>query len=408
MLSQQDKTILRDLAKSYLDICHDPEQDKRRDTWRRLHSLQRVKPPINVMQFAWHERPESKHNEVEDPFFQKYETQLRWMNARFSLGDDAVAEPWLTSVTHFASTGWGPETPRHYSGDEGGSFIVDHPLKELDDIKLLRTPKHEINEPATQEEYERLNDALGDVITINRDRAPFYRNFYADLSTDLGYLRGIEETMIDMFENPQWLHRVLEFMSNGVLKVQDEAEAAGDWNLSAHNNQCMPYAQELEDPQPNVNGVERKRLWTFMAAQEFTGVSPAMHEEFLLRHQLPILSKFALVHYGCCEDLTLKIDMLRKIPNLRRIGVSAAADVGRCAEQIGTDYVLSYRPSPADMLSYDFQPGRIRATLRRDLEACKECLVEITMKDVETVQHDPERVKNWTTIAHEVVEEFFG
>ena len=71
-------------------------------------------------------------------------------------------------------------------------------------------------------------------------------------------------------------------------------------------------------------------------------------EEFLLRYQLPILEKFGLVSYGCCEDLTRKIDMLRRIPNLRRIGIAPAADVAKCAEQIGRDYVLSYRPSPTD------------------------------------------------------------
>ena len=54
------------------------------------------------------------------------------------------------------------------------------------------------------------------------------------------------------------------------------------------------------------------------------------------------------------EDLTNKIDMLRTIPNLRRIAVSPFANVRRCAEQIGTDYVMSYRPSPADMVSYGF------------------------------------------------------
>ena len=214
--------------------------------------------------------------------------------------------------------------------------------------------------------------------------------------------------MMDMTDNPEWLHQLVKFLADGLLKTHDEAEAAGDWGLSAHQNQAMPYAQELEDPAPNVTGIRRNRLWGFQAAQEFTGVSPAMHEKFLLQYQLPILEKFGLVAYGCCEDLTHKIDILRQIPNLRRIAVSPFANVAKCAEQIGSDYVLSYRPSPTDMVGYDFSPDRIRSILKKDMEVCKDCHVDITLKDVETVQSDPDRVGNWVVVTREVINNIFG
>ena len=144
-----------------------------------------------------------------------------------------------------------------------------------------------------------------------------------------------------------------------------------------------------------------------MAAQEYTGVSPAMHEEFLLRYQLPILREFGLVAYGCCENLTRKIAMLRQVPNLRRIAVSPFANVAKCAEQIGTDYVLSYRPSPTDMVGWGFDADRVRTIMRRDLEVCRGCHVDITLKDVETVQYDPSRVRRWVEITREVIEEIW-
>jgi hypothetical protein len=130
-----------------------------------------------------------------------------------------------------------------------------------------------------------------------------------------------------------------------------------------------------------------------------------MHEEFLLRYQLPILEKFGLVAYGCCEDLTNKIDILRRIPNLRRIAVSPFADVAKCAEQIDRDYVISYRPSPTDMVGYGFDEDRIRSILRRDLTACRDCHVDITLKDVETVQGDPTRIHKWVDLTHQVIDE---
>jgi hypothetical protein len=144
-----------------------------------------------------------------------------------------------------------------------------------------------------------------------------------------------------------------------------------------------------------------------MASQEFTAVSPAMHEEFLLRYQLPILARFGLTAYGCCEDLTRKIPMLRRIPNLRRIAVSPFADAAKCAAEIGRDYVLSYRPSPTDMVGYGFDLARIRGILRRDLAACHRhgCHTDVTLKDVETVEGDPTRVGRWVEATREVIGE---
>ena len=211
--------------------------------------------------------------------------------------------------------------------------------------------------------------------------------------------------MLDMYENPEWLHGLLKFMSEGVRHNQEQAESADDIGLTFGYNQAMAYAEGLPDPTPNVNGVKREQLWGFTAAQEYALVSPEMHEEFLLRYQLPVMSKFGLVAYGCCEDLTNKIAMLRQIPNLRRIAVSPFADVKKCAEQIGTDYVISYRPSPADMVAYGFDESRIRKILKRDLEYLKGSYFDITLKDVETVQSDPDRIRNWVSLVREIIAE---
>jgi hypothetical protein len=265
-----------------------------------------------------------------------------------------------------------------------------------------------IDEEATARNVSRLQDAVGDILEVNVDRAPVYTMWHSDISTDLAYLRGLEQVMWDMVDNPLWLHSLAAFMRDGVLKTHEEAERAGDWHLCNHQNQAIPYAAELSDPRANGPSVGRRQLWTFCAAQEFAQVSPAMHDEFLLQYQLPIISQYGLVAYGCCEDLGNKIDILRQIPNLRRIAVSPFADVQRCAEQIGDRYVLSWRPSPAEMVSVQFDPGHIRRTVRAALDAAQAngCHIDITLKDVETVQGEPRRVREWVRIVREVIAEY--
>ena len=406
-MEKYDVTILRDLAKQYMDVCACPVQDVRRNLWRSHNSLKKTRPPIYVRAFAWREMPQSECR-CEDSFLRTYEDFFRRHLFWDSLDDDSVFEPWIMLQATRKCEGWGLSGERRISDEPRGSYKIDYPIKELSDIEKLRVPWHEIDEEETAEHLERLTDAVGDIMTIHVDRAPAYRVWMADLSTNLGSLRGIEHFMMDMLDHPEWLHRLVKFMSDGVLKAQGEAEAAGDWSLAAHQNQAMPYAEELKDPAAKGNGVKRDLLWCFTAAQEFTAVSPAMHEEFLLRYQLPIMKHFGLVAYGCCEDLTNKIDMLRQIPNLRRIAVSPFSNVAKCAEQMGQDYVLSYRPSPTDMVGYGFDERRIRSILKRDLEACRECHVDITLKDTETVENDTERVRNWVTVTREVIDEVFG
>lgn len=406
-MDQKERDVLRHLASRYMEVCQSEDQPARRRLWRMHNSLKRTRPLIYVRAFAWAEMPESELV-CQDPLNRHYENFFRYQLFWNGLEDDSIFEPWVTVPARYGCAGWGFQVDRHFSDEPGGSFKVDYPLKNPEDFFKMRMPWHEIDEAATQRAASQVADAIGDLITINIDRAPAYRMWTGDLSTDLGYLRGIENFMLDMYDRPEWLHRVVTFLRDGVLQAHAQAEAAGDWGLSAHQNQAMAYAEELPDPAPNVNGVRRSSLWGYMAAQEFTLVSPALHAEFLLQYQLPILKEFGLVAYGCCEDLTRKIKLLRQIPNLRRIAVSPFANPARCAEQIGTDYVLSYRPSPVEMVGYGFDPDRIRTILRRDLQACKECHTDITLKDVETVQNDPNRVRDWVKLTRQVIDEIYS
>jgi hypothetical protein len=408
MSDQPDADILRDLVKRYLEVCARPEQQQLRDLWRRHNSLQKTRPLVIVRGgVAFHkEIPQIRELKCEDPFLRGHEAALRQDLYKSTLPDDRIFEPWITMRAAYKCSGWGVEINRNRTEDVAGTWKIDYPIKEEADIEKLRAPWHEIDEEETSRRRDRLEEAVGDLIPISVDRAPAYRTWSGDLSTDLGYLRGIENFMLDMSDRPQWLHRLLKFLRDGVLRTHRQAEVAGDWGLNDHQNQSMPYAEELEDPAPDVYKVDRSELWYFAAAQEFALVGPKQHDEFLLQHQIPIMEKFGLTAYGCCEDLTEKIDILRQIPNLRRIAVTPWADVPKCAEQIGEDYVISWRPSPERMVCSGFSEDRVRRITEDALEACRGLHVDIALKDIQTVQNEPERLKKWAQITREVAERF--
>jgi hypothetical protein len=401
-----DRQILRDLAARYAQVAAKPVQEQRRNLWRDQNSLRPTRPLIFIRGGrAWSELPDLQTYQCQDDSLHRYEQQLRLGLLRDTWGDDCVLEPWITVKAINKGKRWGLESRKTHSDMDKGSWKAEYPLREPGDLDKLQVPSHEIEEESTRREFERMREVFDGIREVDLDRGPFWRSLASDLSMALGNLRGMENFMLDMMDQCEWLHQVMTRLRDGVLKIHNEAEAAGDWSLTCGENQAISYSHELPDPEPNTHGVSRKQLWGFMAAQEFALVSPEMHDEFLLQYQLPILEHFGMVAYGCCEDLTRKIDMLRQIPNLRRIGVTPRADVAACAEQIGRDYVISWRPNPAEMVCCGFDEDRIRRITRQGLQVCRGLNVDITLKDIDTVQNDPSRLPRWAAITREVIEE---
>ena len=407
MDDMNDVRILRDLVKRYRDCCHWPGQEELRALWRRHNSLETTRPLVTVFpsgNMAWKEIPESV-NRCSDPLFVAYESWFNKLLWVASLEDDTVFDPFIGVHAERVlppNGHWGVSTgSTEYSAEGGRNMYHDVPIKSRADMHKLVKPRHLIDEEKTRVKIARMQDALGDILPVVPNRAPAWMGFAGDISSDLALMIGLEQMMMLMCEDPEWLHEILAFMRDGVLGSHDAADAAGDFSLFNSSNQAMAFSEELPDPGPGR--AHRKDLWGYFAAQEFTGVSPEMHEEFLLRYQMPIMRPFGLVAYGCCEDLTRKIDMLRQVPNLRRIAVTPVADVARCAEQIKRDYVLSWRPNPADVCC-NFDEARVRRVIRDGLAATRNCYVDIALKDISTVQNEPARISRWVRIVREEIE----
>jgi len=105
------------------------------------------------------------------------------------------------------------------------------------------------------------------------------------------------------------------------------------------------------------------------------------------------------------SSLILEGIRTHRLPNLRRIAVVPVADVAKSAELIGTDYVFSWRPNPADVMCCGFYPDLIRRIIREGMEAAKDCIVDITLKDVQTIEHEPWRLREWVRIVRDITDD---
>ncbi len=417
-LSRKEKNILQDLAKKYSEICNWEVQEERRALWRDHNSLIKTRPLVLC---DWHDLSNLWLYQFEDQcicqdeYIRSLELWLRNKIFHSTVNDDFIFEPWITVDAVLETpieckldkkTGYLPiwgiyqEIIKDKNGGIGWRTVPA--LKDREDLDNLIAIDHKVDEKSTIHLVDQLTDVFGDIVPVNIDRSSCYKRYSGnDLSSAFGYLWGIEEFMIDFYERPELLHEFLTFMRDAVIKNFRQCEAAGDWKLANHLTTGQPYSHELPDPTANSSSVKMKDLWFFMHSQEFTLVSPEQTWEFMIEYQLPILEMFGLTAYGCCEDLTNKISLLRRISNLRQIGVTPWADLGKCVEQIEKDYVISWRPNP-QLICVDYQPDLFAAEIKKGLEIGKESHIDIYFKDISTVEGNPERLVEITKIAKDL------
>ena len=409
----QKNTVLYDLASRVMERALSPDMEEKRRLWTKHNSFHGDRPLIYLRAYAFDEFFDESVLKCEDPFLRQYEKTLHETLFRSTLGDDYIIEPWLVlNASYHMHNGerWGVPVSLGEKVQRGGAAAYK-PILIDEDYSCLKPARHySVDQEQTARRQERLEQALGGAMPVFVSRQGPYGMWDGDISTDLAKLRGLEQIMWDTYDRPEWLHELLGFMRDSILQNHQEAETAGGFSLADSQNQCMPYAEELPAPDPTKAGVSQKDLWCFMAAQEFTGFSPEMFWEFILQYQKPIMERFGLSAYGCCEDLTGKIPYLRRVKNLRRIAVSPFANARRCAEEIGKDYILSWRPNPSLMLATGLDEDLVRRHMKEHFEIFKENhnVFDITLKDVETVNHQSENVKRWTEIVREEIVNAFG
>jgi hypothetical protein len=160
-------------------------------------------------------------------------------------------------------------------------------------------------------------------------------------------------------------------------------------------------------PQRDFNSkIRLKDMWGFCESQETVGVAPEQFAEFVLPYQMPILERFGLNCYGCCEGLDLRWEYIKKIPRLRRISVSPWANESKMAEQLGSGYIFSRKLHPAKLAMAKMDEQSVRIELRKALQVAtsNNCVIELLMKDNNTLGNNPQNVIDWCRIANEEID----
>ncbi|MCU0489484.1 MAG: hypothetical protein MUE67_11090, partial [Anaerolineales bacterium] len=199
-------------------------------------------------------------------------------------------------------------------------------------------------------------------------------------------LVGLEGLMLAMYDNPSGLHRLMALLQEDFHQMLDWYERE---DLLTLNN------WQPGDP------VRLRHLWGLSESQETVGVSPKLFEEFIFPYQQPVIERFGLSYYGCCEPVHTRIRVLKQLKNLRRVSVSPWCNQDLIAAELGEDYIFCRKPNPALISTETWDEAAIRADIRATLESASGCPLEFAMKDVHTLSNQPWRLGRWVALARE-------
>jgi hypothetical protein len=396
--------LVRELAYQVAEIAASSENTRIQQRWRDVNGLHKPdRAPVWCRPVgAWGEILPEDTLVCQDPWLRSIERRLKQILIKHDIGDDSPVEEYFSVpaiLDRDPPNTWGVDVTRHMPDVAGGSWAFDPPLKSEPDFDRLVLPQFRYNATKTEEALSRSHALMGDILPVRRVCGP---PLGATFCTYAAELRGLAQMMIDMAVQPELVHRLMAYLRDAVLRGMDFVEESG---LLTHNNTGPMTCSDDIGAKSDDGKVNCKNLWCMANSQELDGVSPAMWEEFYLNYQKPILARFGLVGYGCCENLTHKMDGVLSIPNLRVFVSSAWTDLERVVNRVGTDYVIMWRQKASDVVFPDDV-----ATIRRDLEqGCKQLQgfhYQIVLRELQTLSGHPDRLHEWTQAAVEIAHKY--
>lgn len=400
--------ILRSLARKVAELAHKPEIVNKRKLWFMHNKLLTLQPVVFCdPENGWNEIITDAQIQCKSKLARRWEMNLRkeifWGE---EMGDDRPVEPFFNVPYTVSADNWGFEIPRHRTSATG-SFVWDSPIQNYErDLKKMHPLTFQIDWATTNGCLHIAQEIFDSILSVKLKGVWWWS---MGMSYSAILLRGMENLFTDFMVYPDEVKEMMSIISKGFMNKLDFLE---ENNLLSLNNDGTyvgsgGYGYTDELPSSNFSGKTRcADMWGFSESQETVGVSPETYAEFIYPYEKPIMDRFGLTCYGCCEPLNLRWHIVKDHHNLRRISCSAWADLTKMAEYLGPNYIASVKPSPVCISSSDINKDAIRKQIHDILHTMDGCVVELIMKDNHTIGNRPENVVAWTKIAKEEVARF--
>jgi hypothetical protein len=425
--SENDKTVLSELAKRYREIAELPVMAERKILWRDLRDLKPQRPMILFEPYSVEGYLSDYTFRCENPLARSVETKMMMEIRQFDqLHDDIVLEPYFrlgwqgADFSSFRSSGtdFGDIKIVEYKAEDGGmAYKSGFPVKTPDDIKRMTPRSFKVGRERILGAQAELMDAFGDALPVivgNYDNfdpdlgcQPFTGNFFVGITFDVFKLIGADALMLWPYDNPDAIAELVQFLVDDKKRffkyLLDEGLLCSNTDNQFAGPSSYGYTSELPTKK---EGVQLKDLWGWADSQETQMISPAMFDEFYLPAIAEISNLFGKLYYGCCERVDQKLQVILKaLPTIRSISVSGWTDVDSAADQMGANYVMSKKPYPAFVSTATADWDSVKQDAKRTAEAVKRnnTPIEVIYRDAYNPVITPSRIIEWIRVWKEAI-----
>jgi uroporphyrinogen-III decarboxylase len=142
--------------------------------------------------------------------------------------------------------------------------------------------------------------------------------------------------------------------------------------------------------------------WIYISAQSASGLGPKQYEEFVHPYNSRLAELYInkTVYYHGCECLDDKMDIIKKLPNLRRFHVSPWTSLEKAVEKFGQSVVLEVHSNPSKVF-FTYTESDMKAELESFVKKAQGCHINLNLSDIQSINNDPEKLKKWAYIAQE-------
>ena len=408
MLTNKDKEILRALAYEYMSYAALPVQKEKIALWRALNRGEMQRPMITIDQLPWDELAcEALTCRVEDRFWRGVEQGLRrTLYKWWHFPVDMVLDPFIAVPKAVTRAGYGMREKSTILGAPDCTAKSRHfvnQLLELDDVNAITDDRITHDEAETERRLAEAEELFAGIAPVKTTGIGFHLGVWDKISTYM----GVEECYFAFYDDPELLHAAMERLTRSTILGIEDANRLGLHDDSASLCHCSHvFTDELLPDSGAGRGPVSQNCWSMGLAQLMTSVSPGIFEEFELPYITRMASYFGMLYYGCCDRLDDRLDLVKRIPNVRKVSCSPWSDRARFAAEIGPDLVMSAKPSPAFLATGSFDANAVRRDLELTCALARQNKInlEFLLKDVSTVRREPERLTRWAETAMRVVE----
>lgn len=411
-LKKTDISILRKLAEEYAQYATLPEQKERRRLWTALNMGHMERPLVLIDQLPWIEMDVDGflRCEIEDPYWGEVEDRLRKTIYKWRyLRGDMVLNPYITLYVPVIETGWGIGISEHQLATEEGNDVVSHQyinqFQTIDDLEKLKTPTARRDREQEKLIRQQADQIFEGIIPYRMcGAAGELYGFRVGPWDWITQWMGVTDAYIAMMDEPELIHALMEKTTDGIVSLIGDYNREGLFDIETNLVHCsQTFSEDLPHANCDRSFPQSQDAWGFSMAQLMTSVSPEFTREFEANYANKTFPLMGAVYYGCCERLDDRMDIIASMPNIRKISCSPWSDREHFAEVMPDRYVMSNKPSPAILSTDVFDLEAARSDVRRTMLAAKTHgkRLELIMKDVSTLRHEPQRIYQWAQMAVE-------